>query len=155
MECCQMNNKNLSITKPIVSITEIAKMLQLSRARFYQLLEQGFFPKPLYDERSKRPYYDLELQKKCLECRQSGIGIDGHSFMLFYSPRKKETVSNPRKKKTVDPITKELGEILESMGLETAFAEVQKALDKIYPHGTEGIEQGVVVRELFRYFKSD
>ena len=150
-----MNNKKLSITKQVVSITEISQMCQMSRARFYQLLEQGFFPKPLYDDRSKRPYYDLALQQKILECRQSGIGVDGHSFMLFYSPRKRESLSHPKKKKTVDPITKELGEILESMGLETAFTEVQKALDKLYPDGTEGIEQGVVVRELFRYFKSD
>ena len=44
-----MSNKKLSITKQIVSITEIAKMCQMSRARFYQLLEQGFFPKPKYD----------------------------------------------------------------------------------------------------------
>ena len=126
-------------------------MLQLSRARYYQLLNSGFFPKPKYDKRSSRPYYDIELQKKILECRQSGIGIDG-SFMLFYSPRKKENVTNMERKK-IDPATKELGEILESMGIETAFNEVQKALDKLYPDGTEGIDQGLVTRELFRYFK--
>ena len=146
-----MNNKKLSITKSIVSMTEISKMLNLSRARFYQLLEQGFFPKPKYDKRSKRPYYDLELQQKCLECRQSGIGIDG-SFMLFYSPRKRETVSHIRKKKD-DPVVKEFAEILESMGLKTAFNEVQKALSELYPDGTGELDQGVVVRELFRYFK--
>jgi len=50
-------------------------------------------------------------------------------------------------------MTKELGEILESMGIETAFEEVQKALDKLYPDGTEGIDQGLVTRELYRYFK--
>jgi len=82
-----MNNKKMSNSKQIISMTDMAKMVQLSRARFYQLLEQGFFPKPLIDERSKRPYYDLALQQKCLECRQSGLGADG-SFMLFYSPPK-------------------------------------------------------------------
>ena len=40
-----MSNKKMSIKKPIVSMTEIAQMVHLSRARFYQLLEQGFFPK--------------------------------------------------------------------------------------------------------------
>jgi hypothetical protein len=146
-----MNNKKLSISKQIVSISDMAQICQMSRARFYQLLEQGFFPKPKYDERSKRPYYDLALQEKCIECRQSGIGVNG-SFMLFYSPRKSENVSHGRKKK-VDPITQELGEMLESMGIETAFEEVQKALDKLYPDGTEGIDQGLVTRELYRYFK--
>ena len=145
-----MNTKKMSISKPIVSMTEIARMVQLSRARFYQLLEQGFFPKPLHDERSKRPYYDLELQKKILECRQSGIGVDG-SFMLFYSPRKNGTASNVRKK--IDPVVKELADTLESMGLDITVKQVQQGLLEIYPDGTNGEEQGVVIRELFRYLK--
>ena len=151
MECCLMSNKKLSNMKAIVSITEISKMLQLSRARFYQLLQSGFFPKPLYDDRSKRPYYDLELQQKCLECRSSGIGVDG-SFMLFYSAGRKGNNFHMRKKK-IDPVVKEFAEILESMGLETAFNEVQKALSILYPDGTGEVEQGVVIRELFRYLK--
>ena len=146
-----MNNKKMS--KQIVSMTEISKMLQMSRARFYQLLQSGFFPKPLYDDRSKRPYYDLELQQKCIECRESGIGSDG-SFMLFYSPRKKENVSNIRKKK-IDPVIKELTDTLQEMGLETTAKQVQQGLSELYPDGTDGQEQGVVIRELFRHFKSD
>ena len=147
-----MNNKKLSISKPIVSISEICQMIRLSRARYYQLVNSGFFPKPLTDERSKRPYYDAKLQKAIVECRETGIGADG-SYMLFYSPRKSENHSHGRRKKKVDPVTQELGEILESMGVETAFHEVQKALDKLYPDGTEGIDQGLVTRELYRYFK--
>ena len=148
-----MSNKKLSITKPIVSMTEIAQMVQLSRARFYQLLQSGFFPTPLHDERSKRPYYDLELQKKILECRQSGIGVDG-SFMLFYSPRKNGTTSKAGRKK-IDPQVKELAEILESMGLDITVKQVQQGLIELYPDGTDSLEQGVVIRELFRYFKKN
>ena len=62
-----MNNKKLSISKQIVSVTEMAEMVNLSRPRFYQLLDSGFFPKPLKDKRSNRPYYDTNLQQKCLE----------------------------------------------------------------------------------------
>ena len=147
-----MTNKHISTNKQFISVTEMARNLNLSRARFYQLLDEGFFPKPLIDDRTKRPYYDLALQQKCLECRQSGVGIDG-SILMFYSSRKKETISHYKKKKQVDPITKELGEILNSMGLQTAFNQVQKALDELYPEGTEGMDQGVVTRELYRYFK--
>lgn len=146
-----MNNKKMSIMKPIVSIAEICQMIDLSRARYYQLVNSGFFPKPKYDERSGRPYYDATLQKQILEARQTGIGADG-SYLLFYSSRKKVRVSQVRQKK-VDPVLEELGEILESMGVETAFNEVQKALDKLYPDGTEGIDQGLVARELYRHFK--
>ena len=144
-----MSTKKLSISKQIFSITEVAQMLQLSRARFYQLLGTGFFPKPLHDDRSKRPYYNLDLQQKCLEARQSGVGVDG-SFMLFYSPRKKET--KPRIKK-IDPQIKELTETLGSMGLETTVEQVQQSLPELYPDGTEGQDQGLVVRELYRHLK--
>ena len=149
-----MTNKKLSISKQIFSITEVAQMLQLSRARFYQLLGTGFFPKPLHDDRSKRPYYNLDLQQKCLEARQSGIGIDG-SFMLFYSPRKNGTA--PRKtEKKIDPFIVELTETLSSMGLSVTTKQVQQGLIEIYPDGTDGLEQdhGVVIRELFRHLKS-
>ena len=103
-----MNNKKLSINKTIVSVTEMAKICNLSRPRFYQLLEAGFFPKPKYDDRSKRPYYDTAGQQKCLECRQSCVGVDG-SYMIFYSPRKTETVSGMKKKKKTDPVVNHPG----------------------------------------------
>jgi hypothetical protein len=148
-----MNKQKLSISKPIVSIREICEMLQMSRSRYYQLVDSGFFPKPLIDERSSRPYFDAALQKKILEARQTGIGVDG-SYMLFYSPRqKKESRSFLKKTKRADPVSEELTDILNSMGLETAFEEVQKALDELYPDGTEGIDQGLVTRELYRHFK--
>ena len=143
----------MSINKPIVSITELSNMLQMSRARFYQLLQSGFFPKPLYDDRSKRPYYDLALQQKCLECRQSGIGADG-SYMLFYSPRKNGTTSSP-KKRNVDPVIKEITETLQEMGLDTTPKQVEQGLIEIYTEGVGEQEQGVVIRGLFRYLKSD
>ena len=144
-----MSTKKLSISKQVFSITEMAMNCNLSRARFYQLLGSGFFPKPLHDERSKRPYYNLDLQQKCLEARQSGIGCDG-SFMLFYSPRKKGTKMRTKK---IDSQTKELTETLGSMGLETTVEQVQQSLPELYPDGTEGQDQGLVVRELFRHLK--
>ena len=149
-----MSNKKLSISKAIVSITEIAKTLQMSRSRFYQLLQTGFFPKPKYDDRSKRPYYDIELQQKCLGCRQSGVGIDG-SYMLFYSPRTKETKYSKKvigNKKTFSHYD-DIYDTLKQMGLETTVEQVQQGLIEIYPDGFEDMDQGVVIRELFRYLK--
>ena len=144
-----MSSKKLSISKQIFSITDMAMNCNLSRARFYQLLQSGFFPKPLHDDRSKRPYYNQDLQQKCLECRQSGIGID-RSLMLFYSPRKKETKMRTKK---VDPQIKELAETLGSMGLEVSSKEIAWVVKELYPLGTEDEEEGVVVREVFRYLK--
>jgi hypothetical protein len=146
-----MSIKKVPTLKPIVSISELCQMLQLSRARYYQLIESGFFPKPLYDERSKRPYYDNALQEKILEARETGIGADG-SFMLFYSPRKKESVSQSRKKK-VDPKVQELTDTLVEMGLETTAQQVQDALEELFPEGTGKQDQGLVIRNVYRHLK--
>ena len=149
-----MNSQKLNITKPIVSVNEICRMVGLSRSRFYQLLESGFFPKPLYDERSNRPYFDAALQKQILESRNSGIGADG-SYMLFYSPRKKEGHSKKSKKTNkTNSIYQEFAETLESMGLDCSEKDVSAALSELYSDGTEGIDQGLIIRELYRFLKA-
>ena len=146
-----MNTQKLNITKPIVSVNEICRMVGLSRSRLYQLLDSGFFPKPKYDERSNRPYFDAALQKQILESKQSGIGVDG-SYMLFYSPRKKEGQSKKTKKNR--SVTSEFAETLESMGLDCSEKDISFAISELYPDGTENIDQGLVIRELYRFLKS-
>ena len=150
-----MSNKKLSNMKQIVSITEISQMCQMSRSRFYQLLETGFFPKPLYDDRSKRPYYNLELQQKCIECRHLGIGVDG-SYMLFYSPRKKTNTNSKKVGRTQPKLNSpyiDITETLQEMGLDVTGSQVQQGISELYPDGIDSLEQGVVIRELFRHFK--
>ena len=149
-----MNTQKLSITKPIVSVNEICRMVGLSRSRFYQLLDSGFFPKPLYDERSNRLYFDAALQKQILESRHSGIGVDG-SYMLFYSPRKKEGQSKKSKNsRKTDSVFQEFTETLENMGLDCSEKDVSAALSELYPDGVENIDQGLIIRELYRFLKA-
>jgi hypothetical protein len=148
-----MNMQKLSITKPIVSIAEICQMIGLSRSRYYQLVDSGFFPKPKHDQRSNRPYFDTKLQKQILEARNSCIGVDG-SYMLFYSPRKKESYSKKSKSSTKkSSIHQEFAETLNSMGLDCSEKDVSAALSELYPDGTNGIDQGLVIRELYRFLK--
>ena len=47
--------------KAVCSVTELAKNLDMSRARFYQLQKLGVFPEPVYCIRTKRPFYPLVL----------------------------------------------------------------------------------------------
>ena len=73
--------------KTAISVTEMSKDLGLSRARFYQLLNQGIFPKPLYSEETKRPFYDLELQKNLPRCSQDELRDQWEAdFVLFGTP---------------------------------------------------------------------
>lgn len=149
-----MNNKKMPVLKPIISVTEMAKMLSLSRARFYQLLEQGIFPQPIYDLRTHRPLYDVKLQKACLGVRETGIGSN-NQYILFYSPRKKETkAKNSKSTKKIDSLHAEFAGTLNSMGLDCSAKDVSVAISELYLDGIEEMDHGVVIRDLFRFLGS-
>ena len=134
----------------------MSKELDLSRSRFYQLLETGIFPPPIYDLRTRRPFYNEELQQRCCEIKESGLGYNGQ-FILFYNPRIKP--NKPRKNTAENhspdnPLYSELVETLNNMGLNCSVSQVSNALIKLYPDGLENINQGVVIRDLFRHIKN-
>ena len=54
-------NENIN-TKAVVTVAEMARMVGLSRARFYQLMGSTF-PEPSRDEETGRPYYTEENRK--------------------------------------------------------------------------------------------
>jgi hypothetical protein len=72
----------LAETKAIVSVSELARMCGLSRARFYQLQRAGVFPPPVYDVSTHRPVYVEELQKVCLEVRRKNCGVNGKPILF-------------------------------------------------------------------------
>lgn len=139
-------------TKAVVSVSEMAAALDLSRARFYQLLDAQILPQPVYDLRTRRPVYPQDLQEKCLAVRQTGIGSNGQ-YILFYTPRK-NTGSTPRKSvpKKVSKY-QDIRDALTTMGLDLAEEQVSKAVADLFPEGIENKDQGIVIRELFRHFK--
>ena len=50
--------------KEIVTVSEMARMVGLSRARFYQLLRVGVFQEPSRNQETKRPFYDRQQQEQ-------------------------------------------------------------------------------------------
>ena len=145
--------------KSVVSISEMARMVGLSRARFYQLMGSTF-PKPLNSESTKRPFYDEKLQDLCLEVRRRNCGIDGKAI-LFYAKRISQTtpIRKPRKVKPTSPSPKvEAGdEILDgvrSLGLTTATVQqVTAAVKELYPAGVKNESRGQVLRAVFLRLK--
>src|SRR5687768_1003504 len=71
-------------TKVAVTVAEMARMVGLSRSRFYELVEAGVFPPPVYCVTTRRPLYPEELQRTCLEVRRRNCGVNGRP-VLFYS----------------------------------------------------------------------
>ena len=136
--------------KAVCTVTELAKKLSLSRARFYQLQKTGIFPKPIYCTRTKRPFYPLNFQQKCIDIRKTGIGFNGQ-LIFFYASRKNKSQKSPSQ---LDHKCEELADILSQMGLNAARNKVKNAVNVLYPGGlTQCPDEGMVIRDLFRYFK--
>jgi len=136
--------------KAICSVTELTRKLALSRARFYQLLEIGVFPGPIYCIRTKRPFYPPDLQQECIKIRKTGIGRDGRP-VLFYSPRQNKT---DKSQNQPDYNYKELTDTLRRMGLNVTCDDVKIAVKALYPEKlAQSPAEGKVIGELFRHFK--
>ena len=143
-------------TKVVVSVSEMARMVGLSRARFYQLIGAAF-PHPLYDVATCRPVYPEELQQVCLEVRRRNCGIDGKPI-LFYARRPGTMVSVPKARRKPTPAQKspyaEIVEGVRALGLTSVTAaQVEEAVGALYKLGTEGVDQGDVIRTVFLHLK--
>lgn len=137
--------------KSICSVTEQAKKLGLSRARFYQLQKTGVFPSPVYCLYTKRPFYPMDLQEKCLEIRETGIGHNGRPI-IFYSKR---DIAATKPNSCSEQKYRELSDALGRMGLKTSPAEAEKAFVAIYPSNWKKLDlDGAVIAEVFRYFQN-
>jgi hypothetical protein len=142
--------------KAAVTVAEMARMVGLSRARFYQLIGTAF-PWPVYSVSTRRPYFDEHLQQSCLEVRRRNCGVDGRP-VLFYSrghsltPRpmpKRKPVTKPKAPALDDGLLAIL-EGVRSLGLSmTTYAEVEVAVKIAFPDGMGGVGQGEVLRAVF------
>ena len=136
--------------KAVCTVTALAKKLGLSRARFYQLQKTGVFPKPVYCTRTRRPFYPLDLQQRCLAIRRTGIGHNGRPI-VFYSMRKDKPV---KPQNQLNPAYKQLADTLRQMGLNVTVSTVKNAVGTLYPEGiSEHTDDGAILRNLFRYFR--
>ena len=142
-------------TKAAVTVAEMARMCALSRSRFYQLIGSAF-PQPERQQETGRPIYTEELQQVCLEVRRRNCGIDGKP-VLFYARRLGTAPTRPKppksKLETKGNLTA-LVDGLSALGLTTATgSQVQKVTEELYPNGTEGIDEGAVLRAVFLHLK--
>lgn len=147
--------------KSVVSIADMARMVGLSRARFYQLMGTTF-PWPRYSLSNRRPFYDEMLQSLCLEVRKRNCGIDGKPI-LFYAKRighATTTVRRTKKVATTPPPAKveadhdEILDGLRSLGLAAAtLPQVTAAVKELYPAGVKNENRGQVLRAVFLKLK--
>ena len=144
-----------------VNVSAMAELLQLSRSRLYQLIEQGVLLKPVYLIANKRPVYTREMAMRNLQVKHNNVGINGQ-VVMFYSTRptmKPAKTKRATKQQTEKPVKfsnkhTDLTEALESLGMENITAEqIDSAIVKCFPDGTENVSEDEILREVFRYMK--
>jgi len=149
------NQKNIP---EYISVSAMAKLMEISRSRLYQLIDQGVVLRPVYLLSNRRPIYTKEMALHNLEVKQKNVGIGGQ-VVMFYSSR--STVASAKKspKQPVDkavPNTKhsDLIEALESLGLADINSnKIDSAIAHCFPDGTENTSEDDIIREVFRYLK--
>lgn len=142
------------VTKSAVSVTEMARMVGLSRARFYQLVRRGTFPPADEDTVTKRPCYFEEKQRQVLEVRRRNCGVDGRP-LLFYSRRRdfgqpKAAPRPPKPKAKVNQYA-EVIEFLGQVKITMTTAQVEAVVKEEFPKGTDGIEVGTVIEAIIEH----
>ena len=144
-------------TKAVVTVSEMARMCSLSRARFYQLMQAGVFPHPVYCVSNRRPLYVEELQEVCLEVRRRNCGVNGRP-VLFYARGQRTPAmpkaTRPAKKQPSQTCSHtELIDGLSSLGVTAKADQVEAAIKAVYPGGSSGVNQGEVLRAVFLHIK--
>lgn len=149
-------------TEAVISVSEMARRVTLSRARFYELVQEGIFPAPIYCVFTRRAMYPLELQQQCLDVRATNVGVNGR-YILFYrartvsqaTPSPRRAPSNQPGVGAAVPLLTELRQGLAALGMATVSEEhVRNALSAAYPHGTAGTDSGAVLASVFRLIRS-
>lgn len=146
-------------TKAVVTVSEMARMVGLSRARFYELVEAGVFPHPVYCVSTRRPMYVEELQTICLNVRRRNCGVNGKP-VLFYA--RGHRTPTPAAKPPKPPVAKpkptaahtDLIDGLSALGLVATPAQVGEAVAALYPAGVDGTDRGLVLRAVFLRLKA-
>ncbi len=141
--------------KEAVTVAEMARMVGLSRSRFYQLIGTSM-PEPSRDA-AGRPFFSEEQQRVVLEVRRRHCGVDGKP-VLFYASRGKPVV--PLAKRTPKPtiIEDRHADILagvRALGLTTTtVVQVRAAIQELFPGGLTGVDPGTAIRAIFLSLKS-
>jgi hypothetical protein len=147
--------------KPIpeyLSINNLCSLMGISRSRYYQLISEGLILPPVQSD-SKRPYFTRELALKNLEVKKNNIGING-KICIFYNCRfpsissAKKPVKKDNKKQTTDKYD-DLIIGLNSLGIQNIkSSQVDEVVKKCFPDGTDSIDEGEVLKQVFCLIKA-
>jgi hypothetical protein len=146
-------------TRVAVTVADMARMVGLSRARFYQLIQAGVFPAPERHAETGRPFYGEELQRTCLDVRRRNCGVNGQP-VLFYARRLPTSTAAARPRKIKAAAAKAephvgLLDAVKALGLKAVtLAQVAVAVAELYPKGTQGVDESEIIVAIFNHLMS-
>ena len=151
------------MTEAAISVSEMARRLNLSRCRFYELVRAGVFPSPCYCPYSRRAMYPAELREQCLNVKATNVGINGQ-YVIFNRPRSVAVADNgrtasprtpgSRPRRQADPLLTSLRDGLVALGLAAVSDDqIRSALQSAYPSGAAGVDPGTVLASVFRLIR--
>lgn len=140
------------LRKCIVSVTDMSKLVGLSRQRFGQLVREGVFPSPDYNADTGRPFFSTEKQQQCLLVRRTNTGINGKPI-LFYSRRRDVGSKRGKLQVSVPKVKTTIVQQLAELGLAVTMRDVEAAMADVFPSGAKDLAHATVVKSLFLYFR--
>lgn len=151
------NRSSNNPTKAVVSVSEMARQLGLSRTHFHALIKSGVMPTPVYCLFTRRPLFTRELQEAAILVKMTNIGIDGR-YVCFYSPRQPETERCRRDRQNTTAREAEADNdilsSLRSLGLsDVTQRQVDDAIRLCFPAGPAGIDEGLVLRAVWQHLR--
>jgi hypothetical protein len=143
-------------SRDAVSVSDMARMIHLSRTRFYQLMGTTF-PLPQRDSLG-RPFFDRDQQEQILAARRRNVGLDGKPI-LFRLPRSTPGSSRIRKQPPAQDHT-EIVVAVRALGIEQANSKhIGHAIATLFPDGQLPPDRGDLIRQVFlflnRQFSAD
>lgn len=142
----------------VVSIQQLCSLLSISRSRYHQLVNAGYLAPPVYTMDSRRAYFTRDLAEKNLSVVRNNVGLNG-KVCLFYHTRRRTgkgpvqpaNSSNQAPPRKADFSCQELIEQLSLLGLkEVKLAQVEMVISKLYPDGIQNVDEGEVLKTVYR-----
>ncbi len=143
--------------KAAITVSQMAELCEISRSRWYELVDAKVFPAPVVLLPIKRPVYDRTLIEKCLQIKETGIGLSGSPVVFNRKLKKvwskKAKTQTPAKEKPLNPLIEPIFDSVKALGLTTTPQAVTDAVAGLYPTGIAGQDQGDVIRKTFLYLQ--
>jgi hypothetical protein len=145
----------------IIGMSQMAKLLQLSRSRLYQLIDAGILLPPAHLLSNKRPIYTREMALCNLEAKTNNTGINGEIVMFYTARNSISSVKKVNRKSEIKVQNKEpknkyqsFIDDLESLGLEdVSVKSVESALSDCFTDTVPDLEDDETLTAVFRYLK--